>query len=117
MLPAIGLALLPKLTCPVCWPAYAGLLSSFGIGFFNYTPYLLPITSLFLIVAVFALIYRAKVRRGYGPFAFGLLASISILVGKFSYDSDMALYLGVGLLIGASLWNAWPSRFRHRAIN
>ena len=80
ILSAIGLALLPKLTCPACWPAYAGLLSSFGIGFFNYTSYLLPITFVFLIVAVAALIYRAKARRGYGPFVLGLLASIAILV-------------------------------------
>ena len=26
--PAIGTALLPKLTCPLCWPAYAALLSA-----------------------------------------------------------------------------------------
>jgi hypothetical protein len=25
LLPAIGVALLPKLTCPACWPAYAGV--------------------------------------------------------------------------------------------
>jgi hypothetical protein len=27
LLPAILLALLPKLACPACWPAYVGLLS------------------------------------------------------------------------------------------
>jgi mercuric ion transport protein len=33
VLPAIGVAMLPKLACPACWPAYAGLLSSVGLGF------------------------------------------------------------------------------------
>jgi mercuric ion transport protein len=67
VIPGIGAALLPKLTCPVCWPAYAGLLSSLGFGFVNYTTYLLPLTILFLILAVASLGYRAKNRRGYKP--------------------------------------------------
>ena len=40
-LPATGVALLPGLTCPACWPAYGALLGSLGLGFVNYTPYLL----------------------------------------------------------------------------
>ena len=34
--PAIASALLPKLTCPACWPAYAGLLSTLGLGFVDF---------------------------------------------------------------------------------
>ncbi len=33
MAPGVGLALLPKVTCPACWPAYAGVLSALGLGF------------------------------------------------------------------------------------
>ena len=33
MVPGIGAALLPKLACPACWPAYAGFLTSVGLGF------------------------------------------------------------------------------------
>jgi len=32
-LPGIGAALLPNATCPACWPVYAGILSSLGLGF------------------------------------------------------------------------------------
>jgi hypothetical protein len=32
-LPGVGASLFPKLACPLCWPAYAGLLSSVGLGF------------------------------------------------------------------------------------
>jgi mercuric ion transport protein len=32
-LPALGTALLPKLACPLCWPAYSALLCAVGLGF------------------------------------------------------------------------------------
>lgn len=110
MLPAVGAAFLPKLTCPACWPAYAGLLSSLGMGFFDYTPYLLPLTVVFLLIALTTLVYGAQQRYGYGPFLLGLLASITLLVGKFQFDSDLTMYTSLGFLVGASLWNAWPRR-------
>jgi len=47
LLPSILIALIPKLTCPACWPAYSALLSSVGINFLNYSNYLLPLTVLF----------------------------------------------------------------------
>lgn len=107
-LPAISVAFLPKLACPACWPAYAGLLSSLGIGFFDYTPYLLPLTSVFLVIALAALVYRAQYRRGYKPFLLGILAATTLLIGKFQYGSDVAMYAGLTLLVAASLWNTWP---------
>ena len=111
-LPAIGLALLPKLTCAACWPAYAGLLSAFGIGFFDYTPFLFPLTALFLALTLLALGYRASNRRGFAPLVLGSLGASVVLVGKFFFDSDTALYVGIALLVGASLWNAWPKASR-----
>ncbi len=108
LLPAVGAALLPKLTCPVCWPAYAALLSALGVGFIDYTPYLLPLTLLFLIVTIAILAWRP--RRGYAPLALGLTASAMLLVGKFSFDSDTTVYTGVALLVAASVWNAWPQK-------
>lgn len=110
MLPGIGLALLPKLTCPACWPAYAGILSSMGLGFVNYSPYLLPLTALFLILAVASLGFRAKKRRGYGPFIAGTVAVLILLIGKFIFAFEAALYGGIALLTAASLWNSWPLR-------
>ena len=41
-LPGIGLAFLPKIACPACWPAYAGLLSSLGLGFLLDVRWLFP---------------------------------------------------------------------------
>ena len=110
MLPGIGAAFLPKVACPACWPAYAGFLSSVGLGFLLDTTYLLPLTAVFLAIAVCALGYRAKRRRGYLPFALGLVAAAVVLVGKFTFESDPAMYAGLAILIGASVWNSWPRR-------
>lgn len=101
--PAVGFALLPKLTCPACWPAYAGLLSALGLGFVDYTPYLLPLTALFLAATLGSLGYRAKRRRGYGPLWVGVAASVIMIAGKFWFDSNPALYSGIALLVAASL--------------
>ena len=109
-LPGIGLSALPKLACPVCWPAHAGLLSSMGLGFLISAAYLLPLTIAFLTVALAALAFRARKRRGLGPFIIGLVAGIGILLGKFVWDSNAAVYSGVGMLVVASVWNAWPRR-------
>lgn len=109
-LPAIGFSLLPKLTCPLCWPAYAALLSALGLGFVDYTPYLFQLTAVFLAFTLVLLGAGAKHRRGYGPLLLGAAASAVVLTGKFAYDSNVALYFGVALLVGASPWNAWPKR-------
>lgn len=109
-LPGIGAALLPVGLCPACWPAYAGVLSALGLGFLFKTTYLLPVTALFLLVAVGMLAFRARSRRGYRPLIVGLAASAIVLVGKFVFVSDVAMYGGIVLLVAASIWNAWPRK-------
>ena len=63
-LPGIGVSLLPKLMCPACWPAYAGLVSALGLGFLISTQYLLPLTVVFLALTAWVLGYRASRRHG-----------------------------------------------------
>ena len=110
MVPGIGAALLPAVACPACWPAYAGLLSSFGVGFVNYTPFLLPIMALFLAVALATLSVQGRRRGHYGPLLLGVAGTAGLLVGRFAVASDPLIYAGIGLLIAASTWNAWPRR-------
>jgi hypothetical protein len=102
--------MLPKLACPACWPAYAGLLSSIGLGFLISAAYLLPLTTVFLVLALAALAFRAKKRHGYGPFLLGSLAATGVLLGKFAWGSNATVYSAAGLLVIASLWNSWPLR-------
>ena len=110
VLPGIGVSLLPKLMCPMCWPAYAGIVSALGLGFLISTKYLLPLTIMFLGLTTAALGFRASQRHGYGPLWLGLIAASTILAGKFYFDITQASYAGVLLLIAASIWNGWPRR-------
>jgi hypothetical protein len=102
--------MLPKLACPACWPAYAGLLTSIGLGFLISVRYLLPLTVAFLVLVVAAMLFRAREHRGYGPFALAVFAATGVLMGKFVWDSRSAVYGAIGLLVIASVWNTWPRR-------
>src|SRR5260370_4125367 len=107
-LPGVGVSILPNLACPACWPAYAGLLSSVGLGFLISTVYLLPLTVAFLVLALTALVFRANKRQGYGPFFLGLVAAGGVLLGKFAFESNLIVYSALGLLVIASVLNPWP---------
>lgn len=115
-LPGVGVSILPKLICPLCWPAYAGLLTSIGLSFLISAAYLLPLTVVFLLFALGAMGFRANMRHGYSPFLLGLAAASGILVGKFALESKPIMYGAVGLLVLASLWNSWPRRDTPRAV-
>jgi len=110
VVPGIVAALLPSLTCPLCWPAYAGVLSSLGVGFVGTTAYLLPLTATFLAIAVGALTFGARRHGRHGPLALGLVGSAIVLLGKFVLDATAATLGGVGMLVAASVWNVWPRR-------
>jgi mercuric ion transport protein len=47
-IPGVLASLLPALACPLCWPAYAALLSALGLGFLTSSTYLLPLTGVLL---------------------------------------------------------------------
>ena len=71
-LPGVGVSLLPKLMCPACWPAYAAVLSSVGLGFLISTTYLLPLTVLFLAVAAARLGSGRRAAAGSGLLGWAL---------------------------------------------
>lgn len=110
VIPGVAAAGLPRITCPACWPAYAGLLGSVGLPVVMDAWWLLPVTAVALAVALGVLAFRRHQRRGSGPLILGLVASALVLLGKFAFDSPTAAYGGTALLIGASIWNAWPIR-------
>ena len=99
--PAIGTALLPKLTCPLCFPAYAAVLSAFGVEFVNYTSYLLPLTAGFLLVAMGVLALQIRRTGNVIPLLIGIAASVIVLIGKFDLETDWVTTVGVVLLVVA----------------
>jgi len=110
VVPALLLSMLPVLSCPGCWPAYAGVLSSLGVSFLMEAEWLLPLTGVALAIALFTLGFRARRRRGLRPLALGIAGSAAILLGRFVLQVDVIVYIGAGLLIGASVWNSWPKK-------
>jgi mercuric ion transport protein len=116
-LPGLAVALLPKVACPACWPLYAGLLGSIGLGFLVRTEILLPITIAFFAATLASFAFGARKRRGFGPLALGAVAAAGLLVGKFVFELEPAVQAGVALLVVASLWNAWPRRTVEKSCN
>jgi len=110
VLPGIGIALMPKVVCPLCWPAYAGILSAAGLTFLMEDRWLLPISAVFLLAALAALAWRARSRRGYGPLGVGAASAAGVLVGKFALQSTITVYVNIAALVVACIWNAWPRR-------
>jgi hypothetical protein len=101
--PALGVALLPKLVCPLCFPAYAAILSALGLEFIDYTPYLLPLTAIFLAVALGVLALQARRTGNVTALLLGLAAAAVVLLGKFHFEYDWLTTGGVVLLIIAIL--------------
>jgi multidrug transporter EmrE-like cation transporter len=101
--PAIGTALLPKLACPLCFPAYAAILSALGLEFVDYTPYLLPLMVAFLAVAIVVLALQSRRTGNTMPLLLGIAASIIVLIGKFSLEIDWLTTVGIVLLVVAVL--------------
>lgn len=106
--PAALLSVLPVVSCPSCWPAYAGVLGALGVPFLMDASWLLPLTSGALLLALVGLGFRARRRRGFGPFVLGAVAAAAIMLGKFALELNAAVYASTVLLVAASVWNSWP---------
>jgi multidrug transporter EmrE-like cation transporter len=99
--PAVGVALLPKLTCPLCFPAYAAVLGALGLEFVDYTPYLLPLTAAFLVVTVGVLALQTQRTGIVYPLLLGIAASALVLIGKFHFESEWLTVGGIVLLVAS----------------
>lgn len=105
--PGVGAALLAKASCPLCYPAIAGFLSSIGLGFLFKGANFYLLMSFFLMIALFGLGFKANTRRGYVPLYVGIVGAITALL--FHYLNNQYLsYLGIGFLVLASIWNLIP---------
>lgn len=107
-MPGVGVSLLVAAKCPACWLAYAGLLTMPGVAWLVGETSFVLVTAGLLGIALASLAYRAKDRRGYMPLAVGVVAVSLIAIEKWWRASPWLLALGLALLVGASLWNAWP---------
>ncbi|MEW5852409.1 MAG: MerC domain-containing protein [Myxococcota bacterium] len=105
-IPSAVLSLLPVVTCPSCWPGYAAILSSLGIGAIAEARVVLPLTFVFLAIALGSLAYTSRRTRKWLPLVVGVVGAAAIVIGKFAITSDGVLYAGVAVLTTASLWSS-----------
>ncbi len=108
--PAVALPLLPNVTCPACWPAYAALLSTVGVSFVTTSRYLFPLTLVFVALALASLAWGAWRRQRFGPFVVGLIGAGLLLIGRFFVPSNVLLYSGMVTFIAAAVWNGLAGR-------
>ena len=113
--PAVGVALLPKLTCPLCFPAYAAILGAIGVDFINYTPYLLPLTATFLVIAIAVLARQSRRTGNIAPLMLGIAAAVLVLAGKFYAESDWIANGGIVLLVAAVFFSSRANSMSDKA--
>lgn len=102
--PAVGASLLPTLSCPACWPAYASMLASVGLPFLAESKYLLWLNAAALLVGLAVLLRRART-SSYRPLLVAAIASAVILIGKFGVASKPITWLGAAALLAAFVWS------------
>jgi mercuric ion transport protein len=100
IVPALGASLLPSLSCPACWPAYASALTAVGLSFLGENKYLLWLNIVALLLSL-AVLFRRTRKGSYAPVWIGVLAALLILSGKFLLNSNPATWLGAAGLLAA----------------
>ena len=99
------LALLaPKGLCPVCVAASGGVLSSVGLGFLGEDRIIRWVLPVALVVGVCGLAMAARAHRQWWILALGA-AGASVLYGGWFMTNKAVLYVGMALLIAASVFN------------
>lgn len=105
---AVGAAFLPKFICPACWPVYAGLLSSMGLGFLLHGASLLILSVTLLGLALLTFALRGRKRGNFLPFWIALAGVSLVLAGKFLWINNFSIYAGSAFLMLAVIADMRP---------
>lgn len=100
------LAFFPK--CPICWAVY---LSAFGVSSLQsipYSPQLIPWIMLAMVVNLFVLYRKARVRNGLIPFWISLIGGILVLGPGYWIPNQLFAITGVIFILSGALLNSLP---------
>lgn len=110
LVPGAVLPLLPSATCPLCLAAYGGILSALGLGFLVNKRVLDPLIIVFLAVGILSMAFSMRSHRHSGPLLLAIIGTAAVVAGRLIWNVPTALYIGIGLFAGASIWNLWLKR-------
>lgn len=104
-IPAAVLPLLPSFSCPVCIAAYAGLLSSLGLGIVLKDSVQRPAIVFFLTVTVGTVAWTSRQHRIVWPLLAVLTGSLAVIAGRLVWSIPPVVYVGVAALVVGAVWN------------
>jgi MerC mercury resistance protein len=107
LLPSVGLAVASKFTCSLCVAGYAGVLSSFGVGFVGTDRGLTVLTVILLVLGLASLGWSWRSHRHPGPLSVSGIGAMLLIVGRLTRSLPLVLHAGAGLVLAGSLWNLW----------
>jgi hypothetical protein len=110
LVPGAFVALLPTVTCPACLAGYAALLSSAGLGFLFKERVQIPLIGASLLLGIGGVAWSTRSHRRPGPMVATIAGSVAVVVGRLALSLPAVTYLGVALLVFASIWNLWLKR-------
>jgi mercuric ion transport protein len=114
ILPALFLAIVPK--CPFCWAAYMTAFASLGLPTFAFPKWMLPFFAVLLAINLYILGRLAYYQKKYIPLVFNLLGIACIGIGKFIWNNNLWIWLGVLFILAASIWHSRVIRFQRLNI-
>jgi ABC-type nickel/cobalt efflux system permease component RcnA len=83
-------------------------MGSLGVTVTFMQPFLTPLTFVLLLITLAGLYRGYKLNSDSTPLILGVVGIALLLSGIYWLDYPKVTFAGVGLLIGASLWNIWP---------
>lgn len=100
---------LPKGLCPICVAASSGVLASLGLGFLMVERNVRWILAVTLTIGLIGFVLSARRHRRWWTVAVGVLAAGLTMTGRLVM-SDVVLYGGMVLLVGALATDLWARR-------
>ncbi len=97
-----ALAFMPKLGCPLCWPAIAGICALLGLPFSYVNPLL---TTLVVLGLVVLLIVAARQRAIAGCNGLAIAALLMILIARLNAWPVWVGYAGSAALVVSAAWS------------
>lgn len=106
-------ALVAAVAAPCCFPLFAALAATLGLGVLGrFETTVLYLFQGFALLAMLGLVFGYRKHRRFGPVAVGLLGGFALAYSFYWNSNATLLYVGLGAILAASLWNWFCSRSR-----